>query len=1004
MYSQNLQEYIQQIGNYAQVSPESVSLLEESLACFTNVLGEAINARTKPQGDLLNISVRLILLSNGLARLGRNENLDGAHYLVGLGFEQTGELLARFNAHKVPTETNPLESDLWYRLSLAFLHYLAGGYRVQALSVLRHLGSIAFNLDASEHQHIGQYRNAHTALKTLYSGRKTAAQFLQGVNVWYDLFFDRTEPNTHSELRIQQLAQQIRQRRDTVLANLGEGNEANWLSKRKTDSSAAPFWSDYLASLDRRGITAFTKEQAGPGFDAWLRSGNDLLVVLPTGSGKTIIGELRSALAIAQGKQVLWMLPTRALVRQIRRELRRAFDNLNVAVEELPTTEDFIPLFAENIGQPHHIAATTPEKLAALLRYNPNAVENVGLVVFDEAQILLKESRGTTAEFVLQQIRRRVPSCDIVLMTAFGDIKDSLEQFLRKLGRNLDFLVSDSRPTRRIYGVLTNDYVGKRQFPTVLLYPPGIQSVNTQTENPFVLVLDKPLPSTISPTDTAHRFVKATTTAGIRTALFVRTIVSTETQAIKIAKGQQQTIKLPEQDTARMHVELGRSSVIEDTYLEGVAPHHAGLTPLEQTLVEKWLRNGILKTVIATPTLAEGVNLPFDLSIVTYVSRSTQTETNKPIPPREILNMLGRAGRAGHVSDGIGLLSIKSDYRSAIKVLDDSRRFFFQPQKPSNEYLGLSRLVKRALQAKVDASDWLVELGDLNFSEIQTLVTFVCRVAFKADNIKQALADQLRLFPSMQRLNEQEIEQVTLVLEKLAQNIQHQVVEQDPTLATVLERTGMPIEVLNHFLSQLQTIDATWMQSSTQQDQMLWADQVVREALENCSSRKWYRKLVKTLELEKIFSTILLWRSGLPMIQLEKNWQPDQVSEKRNRIALGKFINHQLSLFAQFWGALAVCYEEVFGLHDRERLGLLLQQLPTFTREGVSSLAQLEWLRAIGGLDRVLAHELVKVEGIATVGQSSIRHQVRRWRERQQVLPTQLDEKYSIALRGVLNL
>jgi hypothetical protein len=775
MYSQNLQEYIRQISNYAQVSSESVSLLEESLACFTSVLGKAINARTKPQGDLLNISLRLILLSNGLAGLGRNEDLDGAHYLVGLGFEQTGELLARFNAHKVPTEANPLESDLWYRLSLAFLHYLAGGYRVQALSVLRHLGSIAFNLDASEHKHIGQYRNAHTALKTLYSGRKTAAQFLQGVNVWYDLFFDRTEPTTNSELRIQQLAQQIRQRRDIVLANLGEDDEANWLFKRKTDSSAAPFWSDYLVSLDKRGITAFTKEQVGPGFDAWLRSGNDLLVVLPTGSGKTIIGELRSALAIAQGKQVLWMLPTRALVRQTRRELRGAFDNLNVTVEELPTTEDFIPLFAENISQTRHIAATTPEKLASLLRYNPNAVENVGLVVLDEAQILLKESRGTTAEFVLQQIRRQVPSCDIVLMTAFEDIKDSLEQFLRKLGRDPEFLVSDARPTRRIYGVLTNDYFGEHQYPIVLLYPPGIQRVDNQTENPFILVLDndRPLPLTISPTYTAHRFVKATTAAGIRTALFVGRVDSTETQAIKISKGQRQIVELPEQDIARMHVELGRSSVIEETCLKGVAPHHAGLIPLEQTLVEKWLRDGLLKTVVATPTLAEGVNLPFDLSIVTYVSRTTKTGINKLIPPREILNMLGRAGRAGHVSDGIGLLSIKSDYRSAIKVLDDSRRFFFQPQKPSNEYLGLSRLVTRALQAKVAAPDWLAELGGLNFSEIQTLVTFVCREAFNADDIRQALTTQLQSFPSMQRFSEQEMKQITLMLEKLAHNIQH---------------------------------------------------------------------------------------------------------------------------------------------------------------------------------------------------------------------------------------
>jgi hypothetical protein len=529
MYSQNLQEYLQQIGDYAQVDPESIPLLANILACFVDTLGRAIGARTDPPGDWLGLSVRLLLLSDGLARLPEGEVLDGAHYLVGLGFEQTGELLTRLNMKEVTKTVDPLESDLWYKLTLAFLHYLAGGYRVQALSVLRRLESI---LQENDHQHLGRYRDAVNALHSLYTIKRTAEVPLEGVNVWHDLFFDRVKPNTPQELRLQQLAQRIRQRRDIVLANLGEGDEADWLSRRGVDPGAADSWRSYLATLDKRGITTFTKEQFGEGFDVWLRSGNDLLVVLPTGSGKTIIGELRSALALTQGQQVLWMLPTRALVRQIRRELREAFEPCGVTVEELPTTEDFIPLFVDSLVGRGHVAVTTPEKLDSLIRSHPEAVKDVGLVVFDEAQTLLEKRRGTTAEFVLQQIRQQVPKCDIVLMSASGDIKESLEQILTKLGKQPDLLVSATRPTRTVYGVITDDDSGERQYPTVLLYPPGIQSESGQTENPFRLTINKPLPSNISATDTAQRLVNTTTTAGLRTALFVQRVDSTETRAL----------------------------------------------------------------------------------------------------------------------------------------------------------------------------------------------------------------------------------------------------------------------------------------------------------------------------------------------------------------------------------------------------------------------------------------------------------------------------------------
>ena len=191
----------------------------------------------------------------------------------------------------------------------------------------------------------------------------------------------------------------------------------------------------YLSSLTRRGYTSFTDDQIGPnGFDDWLSSEKDLLVLLPTGSGKTIIAELRTALSLSQEKQVVWILPTRALVRQTKHKMRGAFVGMDVSVEELPITEDFLPYeFFEELPKRKYIAVTTPERLASLIRTRRDALDNIGLVVVDEAQILFDSNRGATIEHVIQELQRLVSDVRLILMSAMGEHENRFKQFLGRL-------------------------------------------------------------------------------------------------------------------------------------------------------------------------------------------------------------------------------------------------------------------------------------------------------------------------------------------------------------------------------------------------------------------------------------------------------------------------------------------------------------------------------------------------------------------------------------------
>ena len=986
------------------------------MASFIGTLGLLVGCETEPPGGLLQASVQLLMLSDGLARAQQSDDsLDGAHYLVGMGFEQTGELLARFSDIENETIQEPLDNDYWYRLLLSFLHYLAGGHRVQALSTLRHLERItaaARNPASSK-----TYREIQPTLRALYNGKYP--EFLG--NRWEASLFGDEPPYRPSvqELRVYHLAGIIRRRRDIALDELGRNDEAQWLSRRGLTNEAPDFWAGYLQQLESRGYTTFTNEQIGPeGFDAWLRPESDLLVILPTGAGKTIVGELKTALALAAGKQALWMLPTRALVRQTKRGLQAAFANLSVEVEELPTTEDFFPIFSGGLLQTRRVAATTPEKLAALLRTNPSAVGNVGLVVLDEAQILQQEgARAATAETVLTMLRSLVPDCDVVLMSAFWNSKDALGEWLERLGRMPVRLISDVRPTRRIYGVVTNATadLDNANYPSVLLYPPGIQQESGETDNPFKIELTNlNLPrSGRGNLAIATKFIREVASSRLRTVLFVNRRESTETQANIIGRHSDHSETLPRPDIARLRVELGRESAIEQNSQRGVAPHHAGLSPLEQHMVEKWVGTKIVKTVVATPTLAQGVNLPFDLSVVSFLSRYNGW-TQIPLSQAEILNMLGRAGRAGHVSDGICLLALASEDLEPKQTLDSQRYIFFRPQESAGEWLGLSRLVQVCKEVPVNTLEWLMELHDLKFSEVQGLVSFSLDAAKDQENISDAIQARMKTYPSIQLIDDDtEVERTAESLAQLVDNIRLRCAD-DLALIEAVQKTGLPIEVLDSFMSEMRsTPDLFEMETDSLVN---WADNIVFSALNICLSRQWCKDLLLQANLEAMFNGIRLWRNGAPYAEIERNWQlstdrrvkSQEAKAKSNRIAIGKFFNHRVSLFAQFWGALAVCAEGVYGegAYDGQSS---LSRLQAFVREGVSSVNELIWLQALGGMDRVLSRRMTfTIDSLPSEREARayVRSFVRHWPDDSGPtiipLPLVLNAQFYSALNGAV--
>jgi superfamily II RNA helicase len=87
----------------------------------------------------------------------------------------------------------------------------------------------------------------------------------------------------------------------------------------------------------------------------------------------------------------------------------------------------------------------------------------------------------------------------------------------------------------------------------------------------------------------------------------------------------------------------------------GVASHHAGLLPAWKVLVEKLFKKGLIKVVFATETLAAGINMPARSTVISSISKRTDSG-HRLLTANEFLQMSGRAGRRG--MDKIGYVTI----------------------------------------------------------------------------------------------------------------------------------------------------------------------------------------------------------------------------------------------------------------------------------------------------------------------------------------------------------
>lgn len=375
---------------------------------------------------------------------------------------------------------------------------------------------------------------------------------------------------------------------------------------------------------------------------------DDLVVALPTSAGKTRVAEIATLMTLSSERRVLIVTPLRALSAQTERSFRKTFAPLGFSVSSLYGASG-LSAGDEDALRTREIIIATPEKLDFALRSDPSLIDDVGLIVLDEGHMIGPSEREIRYETLVQRLLRRTDSAGrrIVCLSAIlpsGDELDDLTAWIRS-DEPGEPVRSDWRPTRQRFGALT--WRGKD----------ALLRLDLDDDGPFLdkFIVEKPALGREKipyPRKNSHLTLFAAwefASQGKRTLIFstqANWVESYGKQVVDLCeRGYLESLLEDEASIARA-LEVGKEWLGEDhpavaSLKMGVAIHHGRLPSPFLRELEVLLSEGVLKVIVASPTLSQGLNLNAAVLLVPALYRA-----GEKIKGEEFANVAGRAGRA----------------------------------------------------------------------------------------------------------------------------------------------------------------------------------------------------------------------------------------------------------------------------------------------------------------------------------------------------------------------
>ncbi len=386
---------------------------------------------------------------------------------------------------------------------------------------------------------------------------------------------------------------------------------------------------------------------------AGLLEGRNILVSVPTASGKTMMAEMAMLKSITNGGKCLYIVPLRALASEKYarfKEFQELDVQAGVSTGDLDSRDEWL-------GRRDIIVATS-EKTDSLIRNGAPWIKDITVIVADEVHLLDSPDRGPTLEVTLARLMQMNPDAQIIALSATVGNAQEMAQWL-----DAALVESEWRPIDLQEGVF---------FSGAIKFPNSMRAVEHKYKDDLTdLVYD-------------------TLNEGGQCLVFESSRRNAEASARRLGQALGKSLGIPgnpgssESSGSPGHeysVKLDRlaNQVLDSGETEitrrlaqcvrgGAAFHHAGLLSEQRKLIEDGFRNNLIKVLSSTPTLAAGLNMPARRVIIRGYRRYDPNYGMVPIPVLEYKQMAGRAGRPGLDPYGESVLISKSDEEMEVLI------------------------------------------------------------------------------------------------------------------------------------------------------------------------------------------------------------------------------------------------------------------------------------------------------------------------------------------------
>ena len=429
----------------------------------------------------------------------------------------------------------------------------------------------------------------------------------------------------------------------------------------------------------------------------FVAAGHSVLVSAPTGTGKTIIADFIVDQAIAEGRQVVYTAPIKALSNQKYRDYTRLHGRDNIGL----VTGDLV------INQDAPVRIMTTEILRNILLQGGRA-ESLSHVIIDEIHFLDDPERGTVWEELLIYLPRSVKI--LGLSATLPNIDEFAAWLTHVRGEDVKVVKEDRRavPLKMLLANRASGLLPPRDFDAS--YKVYLQARQEQEgaagggrvgrdrahrderdhrrgRGPERGRRDRRDGSTQEQTHHADLILLLR-----RQYLPLLYFVFSRRQAEAFARDLSRKLRGPlasEHDIDAIDAHLRQFETEEpgvltdehkEMYQKGVAFHHAGLHVNLKALVEEMYEQKLIQVLYCTSTFALGINMPARTVVFDSI-RKFNGQSVLPLTVRQFMQKAGRAGRRG--MDTVGFVVVKEEY----KDYDQDRPFLQRYHRGEHEHI-----------------------------------------------------------------------------------------------------------------------------------------------------------------------------------------------------------------------------------------------------------------------------------------------------------------------------